>query len=524
MQAPCAGCQTLVRSNRLIQGRSAMQKGSNSSARFSPLNLSAGEFRSLGHELIDNLADLLESIPSRPVNPAESPIEIRKALDADRGLPDQGTDPAELLNRAANLLFDHSLFNGHPRFWGYITSSPAPIGALGDLLAAAVNPNVGAWPLSPMASEIEAQTIRWIAEMLGYPTGCGGLFVSGGNMANIVGFLAGRQAKAGHDVRTAGIGAARLRVYCSVQTHTWVQKAADLSGIGTKAIRWIASNDRVQIDVSALRRQIQADIESGDRPIMVIGAAGTVETGAVDPLDELAALCREFDLWFHVDGAYGAMAAALPDHQAEFAGLNQADSIAVDPHKWLYAPLEAGCALVRSREKLRDAFAYHPPYYHFETEAINYYDLGPQNSRGFRALKVWLALQQAGRQGYVQMISDDIRLAAHLFQIIPQYPELQALTHNLSITTFRFVPPDLASGDAEAEDYLNRLNTELLTRIQNSGEAYVSNAIVHGKFALRACIVNFRTTRADIEALPPLVVRLGKQADDELRPGSLRRK
>lgn len=501
-----------------------METESFDSSRVSPLALNSDEFRSLGHQLVDHLANLLESIPSRPVNRAELPIEIRKALDAGRGLPDKGTDPAELLNRAASLLFDHSVFNGHPRFWGYITSSPAPIGALGDLLAAAANPNVGAWVLSPMASEIEAQTIRWIAEMIGYPTDCGGLFVSGGNMANIVGFLAARQAKAGHDVRTAGIGGARLRVYCSGETHTWVQKAADISGIGTGAVRWIATNGRMQIDVSALRRQIQTDLDSGDRPMMVIGAAGTVGTGAVDPFGELAGLCSEFNLWFHIDGAYGAMAAALPDHSAEFAGLSQADSIAVDPHKWLYAPLEAGCALVRSSEKLRDAFAYHPPYYHFETEAINYFDLGPQNSRGFRALKVWLALQQAGRQGYAQMISDDIRLAAELFQLIPQYPELRALTHNLSITTFRYVPTDLATGDDEAEDYLNRLNTELLTRVQTGGEAYISNAIVNGKFALRACIVNFRTTRADIEALPPLVVLLGKQTDAELRPESLRQK
>ncbi|MFZ0301299.1 MAG: aminotransferase class V-fold PLP-dependent enzyme [Terracidiphilus sp.] len=499
-----------------------MQTDGRSIKRLSPLALSPDEFRSLGHELIDHIADFLESLPSRPVTRAESPVEIRKALDAGRTLPDEGTDPAELLNRAAGLLFDHSLFNGHPRFWGYITSSAAPIGALGDLLAAAVNPNVGAWPLSPMASEIEAQTIRWIAEMLGYPADCGGLFVSGGNMANIVGFLAARQAKAGHDVRTAGLGGAPLRVYCSSETHTWVQKAADISGLGTAAIRWIATNDRMQIDVPVLRRQIQADLDAGDRPIMVIGAAGTVGTGAVDPLNELAAVCREFNLWFHVDGAYGAMAAALPNAPAELSGLGQADSIAVDPHKWLYAPLEAGCALVCSSEKLRDAFAYHPPYYHFETEAINYFDLGPQNSRGFRALKVWLALQQAGRQGYIQMISDDIRLAAELFQLIPQYPELQPLTQSLSITTFRFVPPDLASGEEEAEEYLNRLNTELLTRIQNSGEAYISNAIVHGKFALRACIVNFRTMRADIEALPPLVVRLGRQTDAELRPASLR--
>lgn len=488
----------------------------------SPLAIESGQFRSLGHEIVDRIAGLLDSLPDRPVNPNESPGQVRAALQFDRSLPLDGADPSRLLNHAADLLFDHSVFNGHPRFWGYITSSAAPIGALGDLLAAAVNPNVGAWPLSPMASEIEAQTIRWIAEMLGYPTECGGLFVSGGNMANIVGFLAGRQARAGRNVRVVGLDGARLRLYCSTETHTWVQKAADISGIGTDAIRWIGTNDRMQIDVVALRRQIEANLASGDRPFLVVGAAGTVSTGAIDPLSELAAVCRDFNLWFHVDGAYGALAAALPSAPAELAGLSQADSLAIDPHKWLYAPLEAGCALVRSRDKMRDAFAYHPPYYHFETEAINYFDLGPQNSRGFRALKVWLALQQVGRDGYVQMISEDIRLSAELFRLIQRYSELEAFTQSLSITTFRFVPPDLASGNEEIENYLNRLNNELLTRVQNSGEAYLSNAVVRGKFALRACIVNFRTTQADIEALPPLVVRLGKETDANLRPEGLR--
>jgi glutamate/tyrosine decarboxylase-like PLP-dependent enzyme len=279
----------------------------------------------------------------------------------------------------------------------------------------------------------------------------------------------------------------------------------------------------MQIDVSALRQQIEADRGAGERPILVVGNAGTVSTGAVDPLSELAAICREFDLWFHVDGAYGAMAAILPEASQEFAGLSEADSIAVDPHKWLYAPLEAGCALVRDREKLRDAFSYHPPYYHFETEAINYYDLGPQNSRGFRALKVWLALQQAGRDGYVQTISEDIRLAGELFRRIAQTPELEALTQNLSITTFRFIPRGLEIGGEEIENYLDQLNNELLTRVQNSGEAYLSNAIVRGRFALRVCIVNFRTTQADIEALPPLIVRIGEKTDAELRPAGLRR-
>ncbi len=489
--------------------------------RIAPLEMTSREFRELGAQLIDRIAGFLDSLPSRPVTRGESPASVREALDAGRSLPQQGADPAQLLNHAADLLFEHSLFNGHPRFWGYITSSAAPIGALGDLLASAVNPNVGAWLLSPMASEIEAQTIRWIAEMLGYPAQCGGLLVSGGNMANFVCFLAARQAKAGWDVRTKGMHGARMRAYCSKETHTWVQKAADISGLGTEAIRWIAVDDAMRIDLAALREQILADIAAGDKPALVVGNAGSVSTGAVDPLPQLAALCREFNLWFHVDGAYGGLAAVLPDAPAEFAGLREADSVAVDPHKWLYAPLEAGCALVRDPDKLREAFAYHPVYYHFGVEAINYFDLGPQNSRGFRALKIWLALQQVGRSGYERMISDDIRLAQALFERIPRYPGLEALTQSLSITTFRFVPTDLNSSGEAAAAYLDKLNLELLTRLQNSGQAYLSNAVIHGKFALRACIVNFRTSLADVEALLPIVVSMGTELDTTLRPQEL---
>ena len=490
--------------------------------RISPLAMSSDEFRTLGTQLVDRIANFLDSIPQRSVTPGEPPSTVRDILQAANSLPEHGTDPAQLLNRAADLLFEHSLFNAHPRFWGYVTSSAAPIGLLGDLLAAAVNQNVGAWLLSPMASEIEAQTIRWIAELLDYPTQCGGLFVSGGNMANIVCFLAARQAKAGKDVRTEGISGTRLRAYCSSETHTWIQKAADLSGLGTESVRWIPAGPDMRFDLDALRARILADIAAGDKPFLVAGAAGTVGTGAVDPLPALAALCREFDLWFHVDGAYGGFAAVVPDAPADLAGLGTADSIAVDPHKWLYAPLEAGCALVRDPEALRAAFAYHPPYYHFGVEAINYFDLGPQNSRGFRALKVWLALQQVGREGYAQMISDDIRLSQALFECVQQYPNLEALTQSLSITTFRYRPADLPAS-SDAQTYLDQLNRELLTRLQASGEAYLSNAIVHGKYALRACIVNFNTTLKDVEALPQIVIRIGEQVDAELRPEYLKK-
>ncbi len=488
------------------------------SQRSSPLEMSGEEFRSVGHALVDRIAGFLESLPQQKVTTGESPAEIREALDATRTLPERGSDAALLLDRASDLLMEHSLFNGHPRFWGYITSSAAPLGALGELLAAAVNPNVGAWLLSPMASEIEAQTIRWVAEMISYPVTCAGLFVSGGNMANFVCFMAARQTHAEKNVRVEGMGGTRLRAYCSKDTHTWIQKAADIAGLGTDAIRWITTDGHMRMDVAALREQIAQDRAAGETPFLVIGNAGSVSTGAIDPLPELSEVCHEFNLWFHVDGAYGGVAAVLPEAPEALMGLRLADSVAVDPHKWLYAPLEAGCALVRDAEKLRDAFAYHPPYYHFGTEAINYFDLGPQNSRGFRALKVWLALQQVGRNGYIQMIAEDIRLAREMYRRIPQYESLERLTQSLSITTFRYVPPELKAGGEKFDRYLNELNEALLTQLQNGGEAYLSNAVIQGKFALRACIVNFRTSIEDVEALLPIVVRIGDELDARMRP------
>jgi len=480
-------------------------------ARHAPIEMSPDEFREAGHELVDSVAAFLRSLPERPVNRDESPTRVRELLPRG-GLPESGTDPRSLLREAARLLVDHSLFNGHPRFFGYITSSAAPIGALADLLAAAVNPNLGGWQLSPIATEIELQCVRWIADMLGLPPGSGGLLVSGGNVANFTCFLAARRAKAGPDVRERGLpsGSGRLRIYASTEAHTWIQKAADLFGHGTDSIRWIAVDDRLRLDVADLRARIEDDRGRGDRPFLVVGTAGSVGTGAVDPLPEIADVAREHGLWFHVDGAYGAFAAVLPDSPRELRGMAQADSVAADPHKWLYAPLEAGCALVRDASALPDAFAYRPPYYHFEGEEtdprINFYEYGMQNSRGFRALKVWLGLRQVGRAGYVGMISDDVRLARRLAELLRAEPEIEVLTHSLSITTFRYVPADLDRAADGAEPYLDRLNDKLLQRLKSSGEAFLSNVVVRGRFALRACIVNFRTTLADVEALPGIVV------------------
>ncbi len=494
--------------------------------RKAPLEMDPDEFRRLGHRTVDRLADFLQSLPRQPVTPGVSPGEVR-ALLGNKSLPQKGIAAENLLQEAACLLFEHSLFNGHPRFWGYITSSAAPIGALGDLLAAAVNPNVGAWDLSPLASEIEAQTIRWIAEMIGYPATCGGLLVSGGNMANFVGFLAARRARTPWDVRVSGLrgGTRQLTVYVSRETHTWIQKAADMSGLGINAIRWIPVNERRQMDLQTLEKQILSDRDQGFLPFLVVGNAGTVAVGAIDPLPDIAALCNKHDLWFHVDGAYGAPAAILPEASAELRGLREADSVALDPHKWLYSPLEAGCVLVREPKHLLEAFAFHPDYYNFDARGsekpANYHELGPQNSRGFRALKVWLALRMVGRDGYTRMIRDDIALAKELYHRADAHPELQVFTQNLSITTFRFVPSDLAAGNQSAGSYLNELNREILERLQAGGEVYVSNAALEGTFVLRACIVNFRTRLADMDALVEIVVRTGRAADVRMRQHQL---
>lgn len=492
--------------------------------REAPLEIHGANFRKLGHQLVDEIAEFLDGVSQRPVTSAESPQVIRKLLGPD-SLPERGLPANGLLAEAADLLFDHSLFNGHPRFWGYITAAPAPIGMLADFLAAAVNPNVGAAVLSPMASEMEAQTVRWIADLIGYPRTCGGLLVSGGNMANFVGFLAARQAKAPWDLKADGVAAGnqRLVAYVSQETHTWIDKAAELFGLGKNAVRWIGINANQQMDVAALEKQIIADRAAGHLPFLVVGTAGTTATGATDPLPEIAAICRKYDLWFHVDGAYGAPAAILPNAATELLGLREADSVALDPHKWLYSPLEAGCVLVRVPQHLVETFSHHnPTYYNFngsqEDPPINYYEFGLQNSRGFRALKVWLGLRQVGRAGYIQMIGDDIALAQALYAAIGTYPELQAVTQNLSITTFRFVPLDLPNDPTTVGTYLNKLNEELLNRLQKGGEAFISNAIVEGNYLLRACIVNFRTTLTDVEALPEIVLRLGRQLDAEMRP------
>ena len=489
--------------------------------RHTAIDMKQEEFQRIGHALVDEVAKLLSDLPDRPVTTSATTPELRADIEGDRPLPTKGADAQALIRETVEKLVSGSLFNGHPRFWGYITAGAAPIGILGDFLASAINANLGSQTLAPIATEIERQTVRWIGELVGMPSSTGGVLVSGGNLANLTAFWAARTAKLGASVRHEGLtGQTQPRVYVSQATHTWVQKAADLAGMGTEAVRWIPTEPSQRMDLAALEAAIRTDRENGDLPFMVVGTAGTVGTGAIDPLRGIADLCARENLWFHVDGAYGAFAAALPDAHPDLGAMALADSVAVDPHKWLYAPLDVGCVLVQDPATLVDTYAYHPDYYRFDPETINYVDYGLENSRPFRALKVWLQLQHAGRDGTVAAIAEDCRLAHLLFDEIDRTPDLSAHSRNLSITTFRYVPADLAQSaetDPVTQAYLNDLNGALQDRIAATRQAFVSNAVVEDRYLLRACFVNFRTTEEDVVAFPAFVRALGREIDAELR-------
>ena len=340
--------------------------------RRSPIEISKEDFKKTGYRLIDTLAEFYDTIKEKPVTTGETPKQIQTVL-GNASLPENGTSVPELFSKTSDLLFNHSLLNGHPKFFGYITSSPAPIGALADLLAAAVNPNVGANILSPMATAIEKQTVKWLAEFIGVSPAYGGILVSGGNMANFTAFLAARTAKAPKSLKEDGLAntMGEMVFYCSKTTHTWIEKAAVLFGHGTKAIRWIPTDADNKMNTEILSQTINDDLKHGKKPFLVIGNAGDVSTGVVDDFSAIAAICKAHDLWFHIDGAYGIPAAVVPQYKSLFDGIQEADSIALDPHKWLYAPLEAGCTLVKDPQHLIDTYSSHPVYYNFSNVMTN---------------------------------------------------------------------------------------------------------------------------------------------------------
>ncbi|WP_178983830.1 pyridoxal phosphate-dependent decarboxylase family protein [Winogradskyella helgolandensis] len=480
------------------------------------IEISKKEFRKMGYQLIDTISDFLDDISNQPVTTTKTPLELQRLL-GNASLPKHGVSADQLLASTSKLLFNNSLLNGHPKFFGFITSSAAPIGALADLLAASVNPNVGGQILSPIATEIEKQTIKWLAEFIGVSPSYGGVLVSGGNMANFTAFLAARTAKAPKSIKEDGLSNAskQLISYCSKSTHTWIDKAAILFGHGSNSIRWIPTDGSNKMNIEILERTIKEDIKQGHQPFLVVGTAGDVSTGVVDNLEAIAAICKTYDLWFHIDGAYGIPAAVVPELKEVFNGVEEADSIALDPHKWLYSPLEAGCTLVKDPKHLIDTYSSHPEYYNFslteEGGSLNYFEYGLQNSRGFRALKVWLALQQIGRDGYVKLISEDIVLSKYFGDLAAQHPELETVTQNLSIATLRYIPEHIEAKGDDINTYLNTLNETLVNTLQAGGELFLSNAIIDEKYCMRTCIVNFRTTKKDIEECIEIIVKAGRK-------------
>jgi aromatic-L-amino-acid decarboxylase len=486
------------------------------------IEINKAEFQKIGYKLIDTISEFFDDISKKPVTTSKSPKELQNTL-GNLSLPENGMPVEKLLSTTSKLLFDHSLFNGHPKFFGFITSSAAPIGALADLLASSVNANVGGQILSPMATEIEKQTIRWLAEFIGVSPNYGGVLVSGGNMANFTAFLAARTAKAPKNIKEDGLSStsSQLITYCSKSTHTWIDKAAILFGHGTKSIRWIPTDSSNKMDIHMLEQKIKEDIKNGHQPFMVVGTAGDVSTGVVDNLEAISVICKSNDLWFHIDGAYGIPAAVIPELKEIFKGVKEADSIALDPHKWLYSPLEAGCTLVKNPKHLIDTYSSHPEYYNFslteEGGSLNYFEYGLQNSRGFRALKVWLALQQIGSSGYVKLIREDIELSKYFYNLAEKHIELEPITQNLSITTLRYIPENYEVKGEKREAYLNTLNEELVNALQNGGEMFLSNAIVVKKYCLRTCIVNFRTTKKDIEECIEIIVKEGRKTHKTLQ-------
>ena len=487
------------------------------------IDVSPDTFRCLGHDAVERIAAHLAGLRDLPVAPDTSSAALRAQL-GDGPLPDEGSDAAQALAAIADLLFTNTCLNGHPRMWGYITGSPSPIGALGDLLAAAANPNVAGWNGAPLATEVENQSVKWIGETVGFSSNCGGILTSGGNAANFVALLAARRTKADWDVRAEGMAGRRMTIYATSETHAWIDKAADLFGLGTQAIRRVATDDGLRMRVDHLSQLVRDDRAAGATPFLVVGSAGTTATGAVDPLPEIGAFCRDNDLWFHVDGCYGAPAVLDKSAPAALAGMADADSLAIDAHKWLYVPLEAGCTLVRDGCVLTETFATNPSYYAMAAAdggepAVDYYAMGIQNSRGFRALKVWLTMKQMGRSGYRQAITRNMAQARLMFEALHKADDFETGACQLSITTFRYVPLDLRErmDEPAVAAYLNDLNAALMVRVQRSGDLYLSNAVVDGRHLLRACIVNFRTTDEDVRSVPERVRPLGESLNRDMR-------
>jgi len=464
--------------------------------------------RALGHQMVDEMLEKLRDIRQKPVwKPLDEPL--KQAMRAP--LPRQGEGAEQAYADFVQHVRDNPMGNIHPRFWGWVIGGGTPLGALAEMLAAGLNPNMGGGEHA--ANYVEQQVLAWCKEMLGYPMEASGLLVSGGSMANFVGLAVARNARAGYDIRRDGLAAApqRLVLYASSEAHSSVQKAAELLGLGSSALRLVKVNADFQIDVPSLKTLIAADRQAGYNPFCVVGTCGTTNTGAIDDLPALAKICRQEGLWLHVDGAFGAIAALDPELRPLTAGMELADSLAFDLHKWLSVPHEAGCVLVRDEAAHRGTFTLTPEYLTKMKRGVAagapwFSDYGLELSRGFKALKVWMMFKADGIDKYAQMVAKNVAQARYLAARVDAEPELERLAPvSLNIVCFRYVAAGL---DDEA---LNALNQELLLRLHESGTAVPSYTRLHGRYALRMANVNHRSRQEDFDILVEAVLRLGRE-------------
>lgn len=450
----------------------------------------------------------------RRLAPSTTSAEVRAALD--HTLPESGEDFRDALRRFDSEVMPFARHNGHPRMFGYVQSPGAAAASLADLVASTLNANLTAWRSAPGPVELEKLTIGWIRQLLGVDPGGAGLFVSGGSMANLSALAVARTAHAPVDVAQEGLRALprALRLYVSQETHHSVAKAATLLGLGQRNVRVVPVDDSQRMRLDALATMVDEDRASGHHPFCVVGTAGTVGTGVMDPLAGIAAFAREQSLWFHVDASYGGFAAVAPSVRERFAALREADSIALDPHKWLYLPLDCGCVLYRHAGAARATFAHDAEYTRVledtPAETFAYWDYGPELSRRFRALKVWMVLRTVGVSGLRDAVEKDLACAAHLAAQVDASEDFSRLAPvELSIVCFRHEPPALreamgsddAARRADAGRRLNAHNERLLLALQRDGSSYLSNAAVNGHFALRACVMNHRTRLSDMDVL-----------------------
>ncbi len=479
--------------------------------------------RDIGERMLELWVELLARLRELPVSRMEPAAEVAAAMQLP--IPAEGLEPSAIAELLRPLLFEHSVYAGHPGHLSYVTGAGTVPGAAADLLAAGLNANVGGWMLSPGASELEAHLLRWLASRFGLPPGSGGLMTSGGAASNFTALKVARDAVA-PDARRVGLGGARLAIYASREAHATIAEAADMLGLGEAAVRGIETDDACRMRLDALERAIAADRGAGIRAMAIVGTAGTTGTGAIDPLPELSDVARRERVWFHVDAAYGGAAVLAPELRPLLAGVERADSVAFDPHKWLSTPQSSAALLVRDLETLRRSFSHTDVAYVREDLDLtgsgqNLGGLGPQWSRAFSALKVWVSLAAHGADAYGRRIAHDVELARYLDRRVREHPSLESMAPvTLSIACFRFFPPGLPEGP-ERDTYLDRLNEHLMVEIRRDGHSFPSNAEIRGRYAVRACITNFRTEAVDLDALVDAAVALGETLDGRLRPPGL---